>query len=248
MSILALHGFTGCGADFAPLAQEVGGEWHCPALPGHGPESQIDCSPQGTVDCINKVITHHQSPATTQKILLGYSMGARAALLHAAYYPEVWDALILISANPGIEDETERASRRIADAELADSIERLGMQAFLEFWQETPLIRSQKNIAGDLQASMQANRLKNTSIGLAKSLCQFGQGNAPNLWPELAKLTMPALLITGEKDTKYTNIAQRMQAVLPHASHFTVSDASHMPHLEQCDPVKMAIHTFLADL
>ena len=95
---------------------------------------------------------------------------------------------------------------------------------------------------------MQANRLKNTSTGLAKTLRQFGQGDAPNLWPELGKLTVPALLITGEKDTKYTNIAHRMQAVLPHSSHFTIANASHMPHLEQSDPVKMAIHTFLADL
>jgi 2-succinyl-6-hydroxy-2,4-cyclohexadiene-1-carboxylate synthase len=248
MSILALHGFTGCGADFAPLAQKVGGEWHCPDLPGHGPVSQLDCSPQGTIDCIKRVITHHHPQDNTQKILLGYSMGARAALLHASNHPEEWDALILISGNPGIEDKTERANRRIADAELADSIERLGMKAFLEFWQETPLIRSQKHITDNLRASMQANRLKNTSIGLAKSLCQFGQGNAPNLWPELGKLIVPVLLITGEEDTKYTNIAQRMQAVLPHASHVTIQNASHMPHLEQCDLVTKAIHTFFADL
>ena len=248
MSILALHGFTGCGADFLPLAQQIGGEWHCPELPGHGPGSQLDCSPQGTVDYINKIITHHQASDTTQKILIGYSMGARTALLHAAYHPEVWDTLILISSNPGIEDETERANRRIADAELADSIERLGMQAFLEFWQETPLIRSQKHITGNLRASMQANRLKNTSTGLAKSLRQFGQGDAPNLWPELGKLTVPVLLITGENDTKYTIIAQRMQAVLPHAFHVTIPNASHMPHLEQPDLVIKAIHTFFAGL
>jgi 2-succinyl-6-hydroxy-2,4-cyclohexadiene-1-carboxylate synthase len=95
---------------------------------------------------------------------------------------------------------------------------------------------------------MQANRLKNTSVGLAKSLRQFGQGDAPNLWPELGKLTMPALLITGEADTKYTNIAQRMQAVLPHAIHVTIPNASHMPHLEQSDLVEKAIQTFLAHL
>jgi 2-succinyl-6-hydroxy-2,4-cyclohexadiene-1-carboxylate synthase len=248
MFVLALHGFTGCGADFASLAQQVSGEWHCPELPGHGSEPQLDCSPQGTVDCINELITHHQPPATIRKILLGYSMGARAALLHATYHPEVWDTLILISGNPGIEDETERANRRIADAELADSIERLGIQAFLEFWQEMPLIRSQKHITGNLRASMQANRLKNTSIGLAKSLRQFGQGDAPNLWPELGKITIPALIITGEKDTKYTNIAQRMQAVLPYASHVTIPNASHMPHLEQSDHVIKAIHTFLTGL
>jgi 2-succinyl-6-hydroxy-2,4-cyclohexadiene-1-carboxylate synthase len=95
---------------------------------------------------------------------------------------------------------------------------------------------------------MQANRLKNTTIGLAKSLRQFGQGDAPNIWPEIDKLTMPALLITGETDTKYTNIAQRMQAVLPHASHVSIPNASHMPHLEQSDLVIKAIHTFFAGL
>jgi 2-succinyl-6-hydroxy-2,4-cyclohexadiene-1-carboxylate synthase len=248
MSILALHGFTGCGADFAPLAQQVGGKWHCPELPGHGPKPQLDCSPRATLDCINQELTHHHLAVTTQKILLGYSMGARAALLHATQHPEAWDALILISGNPGIEDETDRANRRIADTELADSIERLGMQAFLEFWQETPLIRSQKKIPADLRVSMQANRLKNTSLGLAKSLSQFGQGTTANLWPKLGKLTLPALLITGERDKKYTNIAHRMRTVLPHASHVTILDASHMPHLEQTDQMIEAMHPFLADL
>jgi len=246
MFTLALHGFTGCGADFAPLAQTIGGEWHCPELPGHGSESKLDCSPKGTVNYINRLLINHQQAATTQKILLGYSMGARAALLHATHHPDVWDAVILISANPGIENEINRSNRRIADAKLADSIERLGMKAFLEFWQETPLIRSQKDIPTDQQALMQANRLKNTSAGLAKSLRQFGQGSAPNLWPKIGKLIMPTLLITGEKDTKYTSIAQRMQKVLPSASHVAILDTSHMPHLEQSDPVKKVIQTFLA--
>ena len=138
-------------------------------------------------------------------------MGARAALLHATHHPDVWDALILISGNPGVENEINRSDRRISDAKLADSIERLGVKTFLEFWQEMPLIRNQREIPTNHQAFMQANRLKNTSVGLAKSLRQFGQGSAPNLWPKIGKLDMPTLLITGEKDTKYTNIAQRMQ-------------------------------------
>ena len=245
MFILALHGFTGCGADFVPLAQTIGGEWHCPELPGHGPESQLDCSPEGTIDCINNALIHHQISVNTQKILLGYSMGARAALLHATHHPDVWDALILISGNPGVENEINRSDRRIADSELAGSIERLGVKKFLEFWQETPLIRSQKVIPTNHRAFMQANRLKNTSLGLAKSLRQFGQGSAPNLWPEIGKLAMPILLITGEKDTKYTNIAQRMQKVLPNASHVSILNTSHMPHLEQSDSVEKAIKNFL---
>ena len=246
MFILALHGFTGCGDDFAPLAQVIGGEWQCPDLPGHGIESQLDCSPKGTVDCINKALINHQVADTTQKILLGYSMGARAALLHATHYPDVWDALILISGNPGVENEINRKNRRIDDAKLADSIERLGVKTFLEFWQETPLIHSQKKIPSIWRACMQANRLKNTSKGLANSLRQFGQGSAPNLWPEIGKLAMPSLLITGEKDTKYTNIAQRMQKILPNASHVNILNSSHTPHFEQIDSVVETIQNFLS--
>ncbi|MEC8190666.1 MAG: alpha/beta fold hydrolase [Verrucomicrobiota bacterium] len=246
MFILALHGFKCCGADFTTLAKTISGNWHCPELPGHGLESQLDCSPKGTLDCINKALINHQLSFTTQKILLGYSMGARAALLHATHHPDVWDALILISGNPGIENEINRRDRRIADAELADSIERLGVKTFLEFWQETPLICSLKKIPTNQRALMQTNRLKNTSAGLAKSLRQFGQGSAPNLWPEIGKLSMPALLITGEKDTKDTNIAKRMQKILPNASHVSILNTSHMPHLEQSDSVKKAIQNFLA--
>ena len=119
------------------------------------------------------------------------------------------------------------------------------MKAILEFWQETPLIRNQMGIPSAQQALMKTNRLKNTSAGLAKSLRQFGQGSAPNLWPEIGKLAMPALLITGEKDTKYTRTAQRMQKILPSASHVTIPNTSHMPHLDQTDSVKKAIQSFL---
>ena len=46
-------------------------------------------------------------------------MGARAALQHAITYPTVWDAIILISANAGIEDEIERSKRAASDHALA---------------------------------------------------------------------------------------------------------------------------------
>ena len=180
-------------------------------------------------------------------------MGARAALLHAIQHPDAWDALILISGNPGIEDKADRAARRTADAELAASIERLGMEQFLEFWQETPLIRSQKGLPADLRTTMQASRLKNTTEGLANSLRQFGQGSCPNLWPELNKLTMPLLLITGEQDQKYTAIAQRMASDLstfhfPPSTHRIIDGMSHAPHLEGARETSKIIQHFISKL
>jgi 2-succinyl-6-hydroxy-2,4-cyclohexadiene-1-carboxylate synthase len=228
-SILALHGFTGAGADFAPFADLCGGTWHCPDLPGHGSDPQLDCAPDATVAFIRSQIS---SLRPRPSILLGYSMGARAALQHAVRYPDIWDALILISPNPGIEDAAERAERRAVDEKLARRIENEGVDAFIDFWQNTPMIRSQKKIRLDWWKQMHANRLIHTAEGLTNSLRHFGQGQCPNLWPNLTNLTMPVLLLTGADDAKYTRLAQRMFGQLPNAMQSAVEGFGHMPHLE----------------
>lgn len=243
MPIIALHGFTGRGTDFAPLAQLVGGDWHCPDLPGHGPAPELNCSPEATVASINLGLH------TTCNILLGYSMGARAALLHATQHPNTWQALVLISPNPGIDNENERVTRREADESLARSIENNGVAAFLDDWQETPLIRAQKDLPYDVRAAMQRSRLEHTTAGLANSLRHFGQGSTPNLWPELNKLTMPVCVITGEKDAKYSRIAERIQNKLSeNCQHFSIQNTSHAPHLEAGQTFANIITKFLAKI
>lgn len=257
--ILALHGFTGCGEDFLYLDQATPDhwQWHCPNLPGHGPSPQLDCSPEATstfiTGCASKFrspITDLRSPTSDHRppttdicrpitVLLGYSMGARAALLHAALSPKVWDALVMISPNPGIESLTDLAMRREADAALAEQIERDGVPAFLEYWQATPMIRSQQKIPTDIREPMRANRRQHSAAGLAQSLCQFGQGSYPNLWPIIDEIQLPTLLITGALDTKYTAIAERMARECPNASHHAIDAVGHAPHLEAA-PVFLA--------
>ena len=274
--ILALHGFTGCGEDFAKFSPLCGSAhvWTCPNLPGHGPQPSLDCTPEATVQLIDQhaaklsgkveatrvsldpqsdrsvASTHLSSDkstaATAPRILLGYSMGARAALLHAVAHPAQWDALILISANPGIEDESERASRAASDQALAQRITASGVPAFLDDWQQTPMIRSQQHIRADWQAPMQHNRLQQSAEGLAASLEQFGQAACPNLWPQLNRLPCPALLISGEQDSKYCAIAQRMQRSVPQAQWASIAQVGHMPHLEAPEATATEIQSFIA--
>lgn len=261
MPILALHGFTGCGSDFAPFAKKTAElnqaesdwrpDWLCPDLPGHGPNPQLDCSPNATTRFVDEALQAMDTGQTaTPRILLGYSMGARAALLHAVNFTDCWDALVLISGNPGIEDSGVRADRVKADESLAQSLERMGVKSFLDFWQETPLIRSQKEIPTAWRETMLQNRQRHTVEGLAKSLRQFGQGSCPNLWPRIEELSMPVCLITGAKDTKYTAIAVRMSTLLPHpkSHHAIIEAASHMPHLEQAEATSEIVKDFFRSL
>ena len=245
--ILALHGFTGCGEDFAKFSPLCGSAhaWICPNLPGHGPAPSLDCSPEATVELIDQ---HAAKLSTSPNILLGYSMGARAALLHAVDHPTHWDALILISVNPGIEDESERSTRAASDAALSQRIIRDGLPAFLNYWQQTPMIRSQQQIRADWLASMQHNRLQQSAEGLAANLEQFGPAACPNLWPQLDQLHCPILLISGEHDAKYCAIAERMQHTLPQAQWIKIPQAGHMPHLEAPVATATAIRNFLGSL
>lgn len=175
-------------------------------------------------------------------------MGARAALLHAVANPAYWDALILISANPGIEFEAERSARAASDSDLAQRIISDGVPTFLDFWQHRPIIRSQQNICADWRARMQQHRLQHSAIGLATSLKQFGPAACPNLWPQLSTLQCPILLISGEQDTKYCAIAERMQHTLAQAQWVSIPQAGHMPHLEAPEATAAVIRRFLRKL
>lgn len=166
------------------------------------------------------------------RIALGYSMGARAALLHAITDPDYWDALILISGSAGLDSESEHAKRMQQDRALAERLLNDGVPAFLSYWQQTPIIRSQQRIRPDWREQMQTNRRQHTAEGLAASLREFGQAHYPNLWPELDKLRCPVLLITGEQDSKYCALAKHMHRLLPNAQWASVPNSGHMPHLE----------------
>lgn len=175
-------------------------------------------------------------------------MGARAALQLALTQPDTWQGLILISGNPGIETATERLARRQTDAKLAERIEREGLPQFLDFWQSLPMIRSQANIPRELRAPMQANRQQHSAIGLANSLRQFGQGNCPNQWPELHKITCPILCMSGEQDQKYHQIAQRIAQEQPSVQHIGIPQVGHMPQLEALAACSTAIRRFIKGL
>ena len=70
---------------------------------------------------------------------VGYSMGGRLCLQLALDRPDLVERLVLVSASPGIADAAARATRVEADEQLAQDIERDGVDAFLERWVAQPL-------------------------------------------------------------------------------------------------------------
>jgi 2-succinyl-6-hydroxy-2,4-cyclohexadiene-1-carboxylate synthase len=163
----------------------------------------------------------------------GYSMGGRLCLELALNRPGIVERLVLVSASPGIADTTERAARVEADERLAQSIERDGVDAFLERWLAQPLFAT---LPRD-RAGIDARRAGNTIETLTHQLRVLGQGAQPSNWDRLEQLAMPTLLVVGELDTKYVDIAHHMAAVIPDARVEVIAGAGHACHLERPETV-----------
>ena len=132
-----------------------------------------------------------------------------------------------------MEDPAEREQRRISDEALAASIERDGVQAFIERWEMLPLFTSQRSLPFECREALRRQRLQNRAAGLAHSLRGVGTGVQPSLYPRLPTLHLPVLLIAGELDTKFTAIARWMAQVLPQAQLHIITGAGHTVHLER---------------
>ena len=100
--LVALHGFTGGGGDFAPLVKTFPAwRWNAPDLPGHSPDLKYpnapkdDCTLAANLEFLDSLIPEKSSEAS---VLLGYSLGGRLALRYALSRPGRVAALVLIGA------------------------------------------------------------------------------------------------------------------------------------------------------
>jgi 2-succinyl-6-hydroxy-2,4-cyclohexadiene-1-carboxylate synthase len=236
-TLVLLHGFTGSAAGWGhhiDLLAEYGLRIIAVDLLGHGQsDAPKDAKRYSIEHCQKDIVAAVQALGVhkDQAIILGYSMGGRIALYMA--FSGFFRALILESASPGLEDPVEREERRRSDEALAESIERQGVQAFVERWERLPLFASQRTLPFGYREALHSQRLQNNATGLAQSLRGVGTGVQPSLSAQLPALHMPILLIAGELDTKFTTIAKNMAQTLPQAQLHIVPAAGHTVHLEQ---------------
>ncbi|MCA9878187.1 MAG: 2-succinyl-6-hydroxy-2,4-cyclohexadiene-1-carboxylate synthase [Thermomicrobiales bacterium] len=233
--LVLLHGFTGSHETWLPLVTRFA-ETRLVAtldLPGHG-RSQLPSSQTwsfaSVVDDLAWLIAALPGGAAD---LLGYSMGGRIALALAATHPDRVRNLVLESASPGIADDQERDMRVRADAHLADRLQESGIEAFVADWEQLPMWQSQAKLSEHDRERQRRIRLSHTPDGLAANLRATGAGAQPSYWAQLSSLQMPALLIAGGLDRKFTHIANAMNAAIPNSWLEIVPNAGHAVHLEQ---------------
>ena len=229
--VLFLHGFTGSAYDWNFIFENFHDNFFPIAIDliGHGqtdsPESPEEYTCSSIVRHIDSIL--HQL-GINKFVIVGYSMGGRAALSYSLKHPEKIIAAILESSTAGIEEFTEKKQRVEHDLLLADQIKIEGVESFLEYWLSQPLFNSLQEIE-----TLKSSRIKNSVVGLANSLSAFSTGLMNSYWNELYKLDFPVLLITGELDEKFTSLNRRMLKLMKQAEHIIIPQTGHNTHLEK---------------
>ena len=250
--LLLLHGFSGSAATWTPNLET----WHgftaiAVELLGHGtsdcPADRRRYHMERCLDDLVALLDRLPASGGRRVAVLGYSMGGRVALRLALRAPERLWALVLESASPGIEDASERPARVGSDADLADDIERDGLEAFVERWQALPLFASQARLSVAVRDELRRQRLQNDPQGLAGSLRGLGAGRQVPVLDRMDEIRISVLLLTGALDDKYCALARRMAAALPCARTEVVPDAGHAVHLERPQAFAGAIRGFLEE-
>lgn len=180
--------------------------------------------------------------------VLGYSMGGRLALSFAALKPDRVSGLILESSSPGLAEAEEREDRVLRDGQLAERIERDGIEAFVDYWESIPLFQSLSRQPESVRQSIRQQRLQNDTLGLANSLRGMGTGAQPSWWERLGNLPMPVLLVAGGLDAKFDRLAERMNGLMPDSRYKRIPDAGHLAHVEQPRIFGTIVMQFLASL
>ncbi len=221
--LVFVHGFTQTRTSWRTVAQAVVAG--VPAsramlidLPGHGESQHV------TADIAEsaRLVTECGGQAT----YIGYSLGARVVLHALINQPSAVQQAVVISGTAGLATSVERDERVAADELLAQRIEAIGVEAFVDEWLALPLFADVP-----LASNQRRERLTNTVHGLATSLRLCGQGTQTPLWNEFVRITTPLLAIAGSRDAKYVAHARRLATTAKHATLRIIPDAGHAAHL-----------------
>jgi pimeloyl-ACP methyl ester carboxylesterase len=242
--LVCVHGYTGSADAFNGFSRHFCDRFHIVALDvrGHGESAW---SPGGAYtyrDQAGDLAAFADRLGLDQFILVGTSMGGIIAMTYAMEHGQRLRALVLNDIGP----EVEQGSQRITQVVGSRPDEFATLDDAMAYRREVSPIVAGRGAADQRELALGVLRRRpddkwgwKMDPAYIRQRVEHGPPVRPNLWPALARLACPALVIWGtDSDVLSEAQARRMIETLPKASLLAIPGVGHAPSL--VEPASLA--------
>jgi 2-succinyl-6-hydroxy-2,4-cyclohexadiene-1-carboxylate synthase len=231
MKFVALHGFLGLPSDwlFLKFNQVLAFD-----LFSFYPHLEL-------WDWATKFNYYFSTLSSEPTCLIGYSLGGRLALHALIHQPNQWQAAILISTHTGMKESDQKKRRLESDQQWAERFRK-------DPWD--PLISDWNGREAFSQDAFAFQRLEHhyQRDGLAQALESWSLGKQDDLERALKDLPCPILWMAGEKDFRYTEVANSLTFAHPQSNRWIAPHCGHRLPWEQPLLFNEKIQSFLRQI
>jgi 2-succinyl-6-hydroxy-2,4-cyclohexadiene-1-carboxylate synthase len=234
-ALVLLHGFMGTGCDWGHVTDALACDYYCICvdLPGHGMSQNVPLAARSGFRQTHKLLEQTLKRLGVEHYaMLGYSLGGRIAMYHAAQKPKGLRALLLESAHPGLADEQARQERLEHDVRWANRLRIEPITRVLVDWYQQGIFA---NLTPEQRSEQIRLKAHCAPEPIAKMLEATSLGMQPDLRAKLYALSLPIALINGKRDAKFCNINEQLAPQLAQATWLLFRGAGHNIHFEQPD-------------
>jgi pimeloyl-ACP methyl ester carboxylesterase len=173
-------------------------------------------------------------------VLGGHSMGGYVAFAFARRHPEMLRGLVLVATRAGQDTPEAAAGRRTTAA----SVRAAGIQGVVDGM--TPKMLAPDNDDPQLLATVRGLMESASVDGVAGAL--LGMADRPDSTPDLAGITVPTFVVTGDEDAIIDPAESQIMADgIPGARLQVIPDAGHFVALEQPEVFNRELQEWLED-
>ena len=245
--IVFVHGYTGNSRNWALTVPALREEFRTISvdLRGHGlsgrPESEDDYALETMASDVYELLN---ALDVSECVLVGHSMGGMVSQLLVLEHPEVVRALVLVDTAAEVPKGLLYEERLKQRKRLIEMAATEGMEAVFEEQERiTPLHPA---LAANPQyIDIWREQFLMTSRE-AYIACANAMSSRRSLLGDLGAISVPTLVICGEKDEPFLEPSRQMHAAIPGSELIIIPGAGHGPQMETPGEFNRALTEFLA--
>lgn len=251
-TIVLLHGLRSYARTWEPVATALSDRYRLIALDhrGRGDSDWDPAAEYFTEAYVSDVEQFADGLGLTRFVLIGHSMGGTNAIVYAAWHPERVHLAVIEDIGPGSSASTKGAER--VKRELAETPREFPTLAEARaYWRSVRPGISEAALQSRIQHTLRQDLgghwvWKFDLEGIARSRLDPDPARQLDLWPHVAALRCPALVLRGARsDFLPTRTCEGMASRQPLLSWTEIPGAGHYVHDDNLPGYLAALSSFL---